>query len=110
MGNNAAYRSFEATVVGAYRLGKLDKDLLKVLMEPYRNMDIDSGGKAGLTGEDGLEVEEIVIKVWGGKVPDRPKLPKDYMKWTPAQDQENEAYYDALGNAFNKITDKFGWA
>lgn len=109
MGNNSAYTIFEATVIGAYDLGKLDKPLLKVLMEPYRDCDIDSGGSEDLSSKDGLDVEEVVIKVMGGKVPQRPKLPKDYQKWTPAQSASNDAYLEAKYGAFRKITDKFGW-
>lgn len=44
MGWNTGYTIFEATVIGAYDLGVLDKRLLAVLMEPYRGTDIDPGG------------------------------------------------------------------
>lgn len=67
MGWNTGYTIFEETVIGAYDLGKLDKPLLSVLMEPYRGSDIDSGGSQDLTSKDGLSVEEVVIKVWGGR-------------------------------------------
>ena len=53
------------TVVGAYDLGKLDKDLLAVLMEPYRNTDIDSGGSRELESKDGKGVEQIVVETFG---------------------------------------------
>lgn len=109
MGNNSAFTTFEETVVGAYNLGKLDKPLLEVLMQPYARVDIDSGGKRGLLGSDGLMVEEIVIKTFGGELPKKPELPADYKQWTPEQDDANEAYQDALYGAFNAITDKFGW-
>ena len=65
MGWNSGYTIFEATVIGAYDLGKLDKDLLTVLMEPYRGTDIDSGGSCDLTAKDGKGVEQIVIETWG---------------------------------------------
>ena len=42
MGWNREYTIFESTVMGAYDLGVLSKDLLTVLMEPYRGIDIDS--------------------------------------------------------------------
>lgn len=109
MGWNAGYTIFEATVVGAYDLGKLDKDLLTVLMEPYRDSDIDSGGERGLKSKDGLNVQEIVIKTMGGKVPKRPELPPDYKTWTKAQDAANERYWETLYTRFKKITDRFGW-
>ena len=109
MGNNQAFTAFEATVIAVYDHGTLDKKLLSKLMEPYRGMDIDSGGKVGTLSKDGLEVEQIVIKTFGGKLPIEPKLPKDYTKWTPEQDQQNEDYQKALYDAFHKITDKFEW-
>ena len=62
MGWNSGYTIFEATVVGAYDLGLLNKDLLCVLMEPYRGSDIDSGGSHDLVAKDGLNVKEIVVK------------------------------------------------
>jgi hypothetical protein len=113
MGNNSAFTAMEHAVVSCYKRGKLDKPLLKILLEPYRDTDIDSGGKVGLfVREDGrvLEVEDIVIKVMTGKLPpEPPKLPKDYNKWTDAQRDLNDKYQETRCAAFNKITDKFGW-
>jgi len=109
MGNNAAFTAFEHTVMAVYEHGVLDKPLLEKLMEPYRDSDIDSGGKRGLTSRDGLEVEEIVIKIWGLKVPERPKLPKDYRGWTEQQRQANEEHREKLHELFNHITDEAGW-
>lgn len=53
----------EETVMGVFKLGKLNKAMLKVLMEPYRGTDIDSGGAADLKTKDGLEVPDLVIKI-----------------------------------------------
>lgn len=109
----------EATVVGAYKLGKLDKALLRVLLEPYRDSDIDSGGKEGLFvkepphshGNPGrvMEVEDIVIWVMTGNFIEPPKLPKDHTTWTPEQGEANEDYHEKRDEAFRQITDKFGW-
>lgn len=109
MGWNAGYRIFEATVVGAYDLGKLDKELLTVLMEPYRSSDIDSGGSENLRAKDGLDVEQIVCKVWGVEMPARPDLPADYRQWTPEQADANEEYWDARYRAFRSVTSQFDW-
>jgi hypothetical protein len=113
MGNNSAFTAMEHAVVNCYKRGKLDKPLLKCLLEPYRDMDIDSGGKEGLfVREDGrrLEVEDIVIKVMTGKLPlPYPKLPKNHDKWTDAQRQLNDDWQEKRYDAFNKITDRFGW-
>jgi len=109
MGNNAAFTAFEATVVACHNKGVLDKDLLSDLMEPYRDSDIDSGGKLGTLSKDGLEVEEIVLKVFGVKLPAKPKLSKDYKTWTPEQSEAHEDYHDKCYGAFCKITKRFGW-
>lgn len=108
----------EETVMGVHKLGKLDKAILKVLMEPYRGTDIDSGGAADLKDKDGLEVPDIVIKIMAPAVfkklePMRlavMKHPKDYKKRSEAQEALQEKYYEARYEAFHKITDKtFGW-
>ena len=108
----------EETVMGAYKLGKLDKKLLAVLLEPYRGTDIDSGGSADLKTKDGLEVPDIVIKIMDPVTfkklePLRlavRKHPRDYNKLTDKQHLEQEKYYEKRYKAFDKITTKhFGW-
>lgn len=104
MGWNSGYRVFEATVIGAYDLGKLDKELLAVLMEPYRGTDIDSGGTQDLTSKDGKTVEQIVIEVWGLDMPAAPKHAAD--------DDPDDAwgdYYDAVYEKMRVVTKHFGW-
>lgn len=104
--------------MGVHKLGKLDKPMLKVLMEPYRGTDIDSGGAADLKDKDGLEVPDIVIKIMAPDVfkklePLRLKVkkhPKNWDKLTEKQQDEQSDYYDKRCSAFNKITEKnFGW-
>lgn len=105
MGWNKGYTIFEATVVGAYDLGKLDKDLLCVLMEPYRGTDIDSGGSHDLQSKDGKDVMQIVIEIWGLKMPDAPTVEYSEDTW-----EEWEDYYDKVHTLFCSITDEhFGW-
>ncbi|HEX7718940.1 MAG TPA: hypothetical protein VF389_03970 [Woeseiaceae bacterium] len=103
MGWNTGYTIFEATVVGAYDLGKLDKQLLAVLMEPFRNTDIDSGGSRDLESNDGKGVEQIVIEAWGLEMPKAP--PGEYDDDPDAWDDYNDAVYDE----FSSITKHFGW-
>jgi hypothetical protein len=98
MGWNQGYTIFEATVIGAHDLGKLDKELLAVLMEPYRNSDIDSGGEAGTLTHDGQNIMEVVVRTWGGEVPAR-----------PASTDDKDQYWDRLSAEFRKVTDHFGW-
>ena len=109
MGNNAAFTAFEATVIAVYDEGVLTKKLLGKLMKPYEGVDIDHGGMEGALTKDKLDVEEVVIKTFGLPLPARPKLPKDYKTWTPAQDELNEAYQEAKAEAFLSISNKFGW-
>lgn len=110
MGNNAAFTSFEATVIAVYNRGVLDKDLLSDLMEPYRDVDIDSGGMQGTLSKDGFDCVEIVCKVFGLEIPPRPQLPPDYRTWSEEQSAQNESWYETYWSAFYKITEGFGWS
>ncbi len=109
MGNNAAFTAFEATVIATYNKGVLDQELLSTFMEQHRGTDIDRGGMRGTLSKDGLDVEEIVLKTFGVAVPSRPTLPKDYKTWTPEQHRENDEYWDKRFDAFQTISDRFGW-
>ena len=110
MGNNAAFTTFEATVLSLYDQGALTPEALAAEMEPYRGSDIDSGGMLGTLSKDGLDVEEIVLKVFDASIPDGPKLPKDYKSWTEEDHAVNKEYYDRHSEALSKITyDRFGW-
>jgi len=110
MGDNAAFTFFEATVIAVYDTGMLDQDLLSKFMEIHRGSDIDHGGMVGTLSKDGLDVEEIVLKVFGEEVPTYPNLPKDNAVWTRAEQLQNEEYWDRRAEAFAKISrGKFGW-
>ena len=109
MGDNSAYSDFEQITVGLYDLGRLDKKSLSVILETWRERDIDSGGYAGTLSKDGLDCEEIVIKLFGGNLPVKTKLPKDSNAWTDAQEAASEKYWEDKSEAFGKITRKFGW-
>lgn len=103
MGWNAGYTIFEATVVGAYDLGKLDKALLSVLMEPYRNTDIDSGGSRDLEAKDGKMVDQIVIETWGLEMPKMPDKPQ-------SEDEEAwDDYEDEVYEKMRSVRKHFGW-
>lgn len=109
MGNNAAFTAWEKTVIATYNKGVLDKELLSEFMEQYRGCDIDHGGMEGTLSKDGLDCEEITLKIFGVEIPPRPQLPKDWKDWTPEQDAANETYNDARCEAFRAISDQFGW-
>lgn len=101
MGWNQGYTIFEATVIGAYNEGILDKKLLSVLMEPYRDTDIDSGGSRDLVSTDGKCVRQIVVETWGLVWPVLPD--------NPTEDEEDECW-ETRYNLFDKIASvEFGW-
>ena len=110
MGNNAAFTSFEASVIAVYNRGFLDKKLLKDLAKPYADMDIDRGGMEGTLTKDKLDIDGVILKVYGVSLPPRPKLPKDYNKWTPEQGRANEDWYDLQRDAVYKIERTWGWS
>lgn len=103
MGWSTGYTIFESTVVGAYDLGKLDKEMLTVLMKPYQHSDIDSGGSEDLESKDGKKVEQIVIETWGLAMPAKPlgKYDDDPGAW---DDYEDEVY-----ELFTSVTKNFDW-
>lgn len=103
MGWNTGYTILEYTVIGAYNLGKLDKELLMVLMEPYRDSDIDSGGCMGIISKDGKGLDRIVIETWGLEFPKVP--PGEYKDDPNAWD----AYYEKTGEQMQIITKYYGW-
>jgi hypothetical protein len=105
MGWNQGYEIFEATVVGAYDIGKLDKALLSVLMEPYRGTDIDSGGSHDLKSRDGKGVEQIVIETWGLTMPVAPSSQYDDDDDPEAWEEYDETLYQQM----SVVTDHFGW-
>ena len=49
-------------------------------------------GKMGTLANDGLDIEEIVIKTFGVIIPPRPDLSADHKTWTGAQYAINDAY------------------
>ena len=104
MGWNTGYRIFEQTVMGAYNLGKLDKPLLEILMEPYRGTDIDSGGGSDMETVDGKNIQELVVEIITGEIMVRPTT-------NPEEDpQPWYDYQDELYEKFSKISrGYFGW-
>jgi len=79
MGNNAAYSTFQHTIIALYDRGKLDLELLDTLAEEYSGTDIDSGGDTGLLAADGKTLEEIcLLMVDPG--------------WSPVQNEDQSIY------------------
>lgn len=94
MGWNAAYTALESNVIAAYDMGKLDEPLLRILMEPYRNSDIDHGGSKRVVSRDGKSCDEIIVEVL---------VPEDHKKLAGLSKQSIE-YGDLLFDAWVKVT------
>lgn len=77
MGNNAAYATFQQTVITLYDHEKLDLATLDALAEEYRDTDIDSGGDTGLLSQDGKDLEQVCIATV-------------FPSWTPQEPTEEE--------------------
>ena len=109
MGDNSAYTAFESITIGIYNNGMLNATIMKVIMEAWRNSDIDSGGSMGLRTNDGKEVEQVACEAFGVEIPPRPDLPGEWRDWTPEQQAECEAWQDLVSNEFYKIRKQFEW-
>ncbi len=63
MGWNRGYEIYEKTIIAVYNSGTLTPELLKTLIEPYQDTDIDHGGCNELQTMDGLLADEVVVKL-----------------------------------------------
>ena len=109
MGNNSAFTSFEASVIAVYNHGVLDKELLAELAKPYADTDIDRGGMEGTLTKDGLDIDGVILKIHGVKLPPRPELPADHKTWTPEHYEANEEWDELQYEAVIKIEREWGW-
>lgn len=99
MGNNAAFRQFEAAVIAAYDSNVLTLELLDKLGEQWRGTDIDSGGSEDLTSTDELDIFEVIVRTIN---------PELFAKLQ--ESPGDETYSDEIGDAFIDITsDRWGW-
>lgn len=101
MGWNKGYEILEATVIGVYNLGKLDKPLLEALIEPYQNSDIDRGGSQNLKANDGKRFEQILIETWGFTMPVMPVEEDD------DDDTAWDEYYEQIHELMDEILEIF---
>lgn len=105
----------EETVVGVYDLGVMDKKVLSVLLEPYRECDIDHGGERGLKTKDGLGADDVIIKFFDPKsfvkLQEMKKIiDKHPKKLSAKQEAFEEKYWEQRFEAVHKITyKKFRW-
>ncbi len=109
MGNNAAFTSFEASVIAVYNRGVLDEELLKAIAMPYAGMDIDRGGMEGTLTKDGLDIDGVILKVHGIDIPSHPKVPDHWKDWTEEQVSAIESWDDLVRDAVRGIEKGWGW-
>lgn len=111
MGWNAGYGIFEETVIGVYNLGKLDQDVLSVIMESYRGANLDrDNGENFTAANDGKDAEQIVIETFRLTMPEKPDLPEDAGLWSLKQWDADDKYYEETAELFWSIAKgKFGW-
>ena len=103
MGNNAAYSTFEYTVVTIYDHGVLTLELLDALARDYTGMDIDAGGSRDLTTKDGKTLEEVSI---GLVDPQWKPVKRDDKHYSDPEFWEDDECYDK----WTSITDeRWGW-
>lgn len=63
MGNNEAYRFWEATILHLYNADRLTLPILDAISQEYRGMDIDSGGSRYLETKDHKSVEQVCVEL-----------------------------------------------
>lgn len=61
MGWNTGFTIMEQTVIDVYDTGKLDAAMLRILLAPYEDTDIDSGGCRDLKTKDGKGIFEVLV-------------------------------------------------
>lgn len=107
MGWNNGFSIFEATVIGAYDAGRLDAELLGIIMEPYRGTDVDEGGYQGMTTKDGKDVFQVGIEACGLPYPAPMKRPaagasdKTWAQWDARSQQ--------ISDAWDQVCKRCGW-
>jgi len=97
MGWNEGYSIMEVQVINLYNEGILTKNVLKGLMEPFRDSDIDRGGSHDLKSKDGKTADEIIISVME---PEKYQEAADGFVAT----EENGGYNEKLDDLWYEIT------
>lgn len=101
MGNNQAYAIFERLVIDTYDQGKLDKELLTIIMESFRGQDVDHGGTMDITTKDHKDADEVAVEVWGLTLPPKPAR--------GASEDESGDFYDTVFKMFCEVKKEFDW-
>lgn len=101
MGWSTGYYIFEDQLFAIYNAGKLDKEILSALMEPfgYKDIDLDVTGELS---DDGKTVFEIMVETWGYELPEKPSKRKNKGK-------DYADYQELVYEKAQEIMDHFDW-
>ena len=107
MGDNRAYTIMEQTVIAAYNAG-LRGEQLAPFLEPYRNTDIDEGGRMNLETTDGKSIDLVLAEAFAPE--EDVAVVKRYESAKGLSDDE----LFELEMEFNRVMEKnigrrFGW-
>ena len=104
MGNNAAFATFQHTVITLYNFGVLNRHVLDTLAEYHRDTDINPGGyDEELVGYDGLELDKICINtIFPGWQPEK----QEDKKYRKPEEWEEEEWEDVW---FAIMDERWGW-
>lgn len=105
MGNNAAFATFEATVIQLANAGTLTLAVLDALAAPYRGTDIDSGGCENRETMTGQGIAEVCVRL---VKPDfvAPPIPTTE-EWADPQVRDN--YWGWWDEFANIRYERWGW-
>lgn len=106
MGWNQGFKILEDTVLEVYEKGALNKEMLSILLNPYKGTDIDTGGWQEKKAKDGLDVIEIMIKTYYGELKKEPKR-EDY-ETEEEYVLELEEYQDEIWDLYFEIQKAHG--
>lgn len=96
MGNNAAYSTFEHTIVTLYDKGVLDLGLLDTLAKNLTGESPDSGGSRNLKTKDGKNLELVCIGLVDPE-------------WTPESKVNSDDYYEEIYEKWFSLVLRWKW-
>ena len=101
MGWNQGYAMYEQSVVELYNTGKLYKETLQRILEPYRGTDIDHGGSSNLNTNDGLSADEVVVKILDPELFEKYSVAKDRLLKKMGLKYLNDVFNDYPDDEYN---------
>lgn len=104
MGWNQGFKIIEDTVLSIYEMGKLDKEMLKAILKPYVNTDVDTGGISFKEAKDGLDLIKVVVKTYFGEIPEEPVKSGNI----DAENKDEDIYQDVLWDKFFEVLKEVG--